>query len=163
MFKVVDNYLPASDFSVLKEAMVSEIFPWYLVTKSSHTSSDRFDYHMGHAFYAADYGGKINSGNFNVVIPVIEKIKVNSLIRVKANLKFVTNKIIKSEPHIDQERFECKVAIFYVNTNNGYTMIGDKKVNSVENRIVFFNSKLKHYGTSCTDQQTRIVINFNYF
>jgi len=163
MFKVVDNYLAASDFSVLKETMVSEFFPWHFVTKSNHTSTDRFDYHMGHAFYVPDNGGKINSGNFNVVIPVIEKIKVNSLIRVKANLKFVTNKIIKSEPHIDQERFDCKVAIFYVNTNNGYTMIGDKKVNSVENRIVFFNSKLKHYGTSCTDQQTRIVINFNYF
>tara|TARA_R100000963_G_C4578017_1_gene60206 strand:+ start:44 stop:535 length:492 start_codon:yes stop_codon:yes gene_type:complete len=162
VFKVVDNYLPESDFFVLKKAMESEFFPWYLVTKSSHKSSNRFDYHMGHAFYVPDNGGTINSGNFNVIIPLIKKIKVNTLIRVKANLKFVTNKIIKSELHIDQERFDCKVAIFYVDTNNGYTMIGDKKVDSVENRIVFFNGKLKHYGTSCTDKQRRIVINFNY-
>ena len=162
MFKVIDNYLPESDFFVLKDTIESENFSWYFVPKSSHESNNRFDYHMGHAFYVADNGGKINSGNFDVLIPLIKKIKVNILIRVKANLKFITNKIIKSEPHIDQERFDCKVAIFYVNTNNGYTMIGDKKVDSIENRIVFFDSKLKHYGTSCTDKQRRIVINFNY-
>ena len=137
MFKVIDNYLPESDFFVLKEAIESEIFPWYLVTKSSHKSSNRFDYHMGHAFYVPDNGGKINSGNFDVLISLIKKIKVNSLIRVKANLKFVTNKIIKSEPHIDQERFDCKVAIFYVNTNNGYTMIGDKKGTPLKIELFF--------------------------
>ena len=55
-------------------------------------------------------------------------------------------------------------AIYYLNTNNGFTKFenGDK-VNSVANRIVIFDSNLKHTGTSCTDSYARLLINFNYF
>ena len=54
-------------------------------------------------------------------------------------------------------------AILYLNTNNGYTEFksGDK-VKSVSNRVVVFDSNLKHRTVTCTDQKTRIVINFNY-
>ena len=60
------------------------------------------------------------------------------------------------------EDFNCKNAIYYVNTNDGYTMIENKKVKSVGNRIVFFDNNLEHYGTNCTDEKTRIILNFNY-
>ena len=55
-------------------------------------------------------------------------------------------------------------AIFYLNSNNGYTEFEDgTKVESVANRFVSFPSTLKHRGTSCTDENVRVVINFNYF
>ena len=51
-----------------------------------------------------------------------------------------------------------------MNTNDGYTEFEDgTKVESVANRLVTFPANLKHTGTSCTDEKTRIVINFNYF
>ena len=55
-------------------------------------------------------------------------------------------------------------AIYYLNTNNGFTKFenGDK-VNSVANRMVIFDSNLKHTGTSCTDAHARMLINFNYY
>ena len=54
-------------------------------------------------------------------------------------------------------------SIFYVNTNNGYTVFEDgTKVESVANRMLTFPSNLKHCGTSCTDKNIRSVINFNY-
>ena len=54
-------------------------------------------------------------------------------------------------------------SIFYMNTNNGYTEFEDgTKVESIANRIVSFPFNMEHTGTSCTDEQTRIVINFNY-
>ena len=37
------------------------------------------------------------------------------------------------------------------------------KVESVGNRLLTFPANMKHMGTSCTDQQFRIVINFNYY
>ena len=37
------------------------------------------------------------------------------------------------------------------------------KVESIANRMVTFPSNMKHKGTSCTDERTRVVINFNYF
>ena len=50
-----------------------------------------------------------------------------------------------------------------MNTNNGYTEFekGDI-VESVENRMVIFDSNLKHQTVTCTDEKIRIVINFNY-
>ena len=51
-----------------------------------------------------------------------------------------------------------------MNTNNGYTKFEDGSiVESVANRIVTFPANMKHLGTSCTDEKTRVVINFNYF
>ena len=56
-----------------------------------------------------------------------------------------------------------KTAIFYINTNNGYTLFEDgTKVESVENRICIFPYYMKHTGTTCTDKNQRVVININY-
>ena len=58
-------------------------------------------------------------------------------------------------------------AVIYVNTNNGYTEFKDgeevRKVESVANRMVFFDAELSHRGVSSTDSRYRCVINFNWF
>jgi len=63
--------------------------------------------------------------------------------------------------HVDYN--DVTTAIFYINTNNGWTNFknGDK-VESVENRLVIFDSNLEHEGVTCTDEIRRLVINFNY-
>ena len=51
-----------------------------------------------------------------------------------------------------------------MNTNNGYTIFEDgAKVESVANRMITFPANVKHKGTSCSDEKTRVNINFNYF
>ena len=42
-------------------------------------------------------------------------------------------------------------------------MFDDQKVESKENRIVFFDANTNHVGTNSTDCKNRMVINFNYF
>ena len=37
-----------------------------------------------------------------------------------------------------------------------------EKIKSEENKYVEFNSTIEHTGSSCTNQNRRIVINFNY-
>ena len=50
-----------------------------------------------------------------------------------------------------------------MNTNDGYTIFDNgTMINSVKNRLITFPAKMKHAGTSCTDQKRRVVINFNY-
>ena len=92
------------------------------------------------------------------------KIGYNSLVKdgvgVKANLNVRTK-----EPELYGMHSDCAdktTAIFYVNTNNGYTKFetGDI-VESVANRVVIFDSNIKHTGVSCTDEKRRVVINFN--
>ena len=58
---------------------------------------------------------------------------------------------------------DCLISIFYINTNNGYTYFETgEKIKSVENRLITFDNKLKHYGTTSTNTQTRIVLNLCY-
>ena len=90
--------------------------------------------------------------------------------KIKANLLTRTPNIIENSFHVDETgRPEKKLkqlttSIFYVNTNNGYTKFEDgTKVESIANRMVTFPTNMKHTGTSCTDERTRVVINFNYF
>jgi hypothetical protein len=64
--------------------------------------------------------------------------------------------------HTDLE-LNQRTAIFYLNTNNGYTLFEDgTKVDSIENTLLIFHGHRKHSGVSCTDQKRRIVLNINY-
>ena len=65
---------------------------------------------------------------------------------------------------VEEQLKQWTTSIFYVNSNNGYTVFEDgTKVESVANRFVSFPANMKHKGTSCTDEKIRVVINFNYF
>ena len=161
MFKVINNFLTKEEHEKLKNTLESPTFPWYFI-KGKVNKTDKpnlFDYQFVHIFYKDNF---VNSDFFDHLNPIIKKLDPLSLVRIKANLNPITNKLIKSEKHSDQD-FECKTAIYYVNDNDGYTMIEDKKVKSESNKIVLFNSNQKHYGTSSTNCNNRMVINFNYF
>ena len=73
-------------------------------------------------------------------------------------------KLHESNLHVDVPD-DCKTSVFYVNTNNGYTKFEDgNKVLSEENRLVIFDGKLKHWGsTNSCSEPYRIVFNLNYF
>ena len=59
---------------------------------------------------------------------------------------------------------DCITSIYYINSNNVYTEFEDgTKIESVENRMLVFNSNSKHRGVTSTDTLKRVLINFNYF
>ena len=122
------------------------------------------------------------SEQIHTLDPLLKSIEPITIWRIKANLLTKTPNIIENEFHIDMGQYEIHdgvvintegppkileqstTSIFYVNTNNGYTKFEDgTKVESVANRLISFSSNTKHKGTSCTDEETRIIINFNYF
>lgn len=156
--KVVDNFLEYHHFLAIKHTLSSDTFPWFFNDYKVDVGDDYFQF--------IHYLYKFNSPTselFNMVIPLLEKLEVKSLIRIKCNLTTKTEKIIEYEMHQDQN-FDCKTSIFYVNTNNGYTKFESGEIiNSVENRIVTFPTLTDHTGTSCSDEKIRLVININYF
>ena len=157
-FKIKKNFLTPEEYLPLKNILESSDFPWFFQKISVKDIDDKFDFHFCHTFYIND---TIHSEYFNLLKPIINKLKSISLIRIKANLTLISPTSIKSAPHYDQD-FNCKIALYYLNTNNGYTGLGKEKVKAVENTIVLFNSDVEHYATTCTDKQKRITINFNY-
>tara|TARA_R100000278_G_C5399626_1_gene139091 strand:- start:51 stop:536 length:486 start_codon:yes stop_codon:yes gene_type:complete len=158
--QIKENFLSEKEYIDIYSLLTSDYFPWYFNGyKSSPVEKKLFNYQFTHSFYNND---KVNSDYFNALQPILTKLNYLSLIRIKANLNPISNKLIEYEPHKDK-LYKCKVAIYYVNTNNGYTMIKDEKIKSKKNRMVLFDSTLEHYGTNSTDCNNRMVINFNYF
>ena len=95
------------------------------------------------------------------------------LIRIKINITFNTHTVIEQAYHQDREgkngEFDHMMnACFYLNTCDGYTRFKNEdgslgaKVESVENRLVFFPNKLIHTGTTTTNAPARYVMNINY-
>ena len=156
--KIIDNYLPESEYLKIKEILESFNFPWFYFNGKVVPNNKLFDFGFSHTFYIHN---KPNSEYLNILQPIFDKLQPLSLIRIKANLNPISKDLIEFKEHTDQQ-FKCKAAIYYVNDNNGYTMIGDKKVESKGNRIVMFNANTKHYGTNSTNCNNRVVINFNY-
>ena len=159
MFKVIDNYLKLDEHLDLKSIMESDEFSWFYNPEKVIGDRGLFKSQFVHIFYKDNI---VNSKFFNYLNPIIKKLKTLSLIHIKANLNPISHKLIKFGKHADQS-FKCKAALYYLNDNNGYTMIGKNKVESKSNRIVLFDANQNHYGTNSTNCNNRIVINFNYF
>jgi len=167
MIKIKNNFLNKKDFNHIKNVMLGPNFPWYYnKTKVDIDGKDNlYNYQLTHTFFI---DGSINSGGYNLLEPVLKKLKVKELIRIKANLVPRTSKIHRFEKHTDQD-YDCKGAILYINSNNGCTIFEEgrrdgssKHVTSKENRIVLFDANKNHQGTTCTDEKIRVLINFNY-
>lgn len=161
--KIYKNCLKQEDFLNIKNNLFSVDFPWYWCPQITPPHDNKY-FQFIHNFYK---NCTISSPFFNLVIPILETIKPISILRIKSNLLIKTKKIEEHDLHTDFEinkkTSNVKTAIFYCNTNNGYTKFKDGTiVKSEENKLIEFNVNKEHTGTSCTDEQRRIVINFNY-
>ena len=164
--KIEDNFLEQKDFDELQTSMMGNQFPWYYSNVVDYEGQkDKFMFF--HLFWM---DGAPRSHDYNLIIPIIQKVQPMAFWRIKSNLLTKTPTIVENEFHVDigdtskEKSKQWTTSIFYINTNNGYTKFEDgTKVESVANRFVTFPSNIKHTGTSCTDEKTRIVINFNYF
>ena len=121
----------------------------------------------------------INSEMFTVLAPILEKINPMALFRIKANLGLPEKlQSISEEETLHTDHYCCdpepdgygkkcpmNTGIYYINTNNGYTVFEDgTKVESIANRLVTFPCHTRHGGIPHNDSNKgRIVVNFNWF
>ena len=162
MIKVIKSFLKKEEAENIEQKFTSNEFPWF-ITKGIVNEGKDNDYQFNHIFYN---NFRINSSLFNVLQPILNVLKPTSIIRIKANLVPKDSKITKHKIHTDVDSTvkNCKVAVYYVNTNNGCTMFkNNKKIISEKNKLVIFDGNTEHQSTTCTDKDYRIVINFNYF
>ena len=109
---------------------------------------------------------RVESKYFDILFPLLDKINPRALVRIRANCNTITDRIIEHGYHTDvPEWTNCNTSIFYLNTNNGYTLFEEdgSKVQSVANRLCTFPCAVRHSSTTATDVTQRVVINFNYF
>ena len=158
MIEIIDNFLSEEEFKSIQSFMMSGEFAWYYC--KGRTTNDDGLYHMLHMFYQPEVGP--NSEHINIWNTFMNKVGAKKCERIKANLTFITPTIEPAQYHTDYD--DMKTAIFYINTNNGYTEFeSGVRVSSVANRVCIFDSNLKHRGTTHSEGgQQRIAVNFNY-
>ena len=188
--KIEDNFLEQEKFDEMKyivnpmvdttPASSSHNFAWYFRNKyysyfpnrtpeyeyeDEDEELDRFQF--THTFYEK---GTPQSPYMKQLDCFLDLLQPVAIFRIRGNLLTRLPNIVKNPFHTDMELLseerlkQWTTSIFYVNTNNGYTLFEDgTKVESVANRMLTFPANMRHTGTTCTDQQIRIVINFNYY
>ena len=154
--KIINNLLDKDVVDNIEKTLGGDLFPWYY-QNSVATDSDTTNFYFTHQIYF--YGDQSNY--FNAIKPILKKLKDKKLIRVKANLYPNINRVIKHPKHVDFN-YPTKGALYYLNTNNGPTFVGNKKVESIKNRLLLFDASKEHNSVTCTDAKFRLNVNINY-
>jgi len=167
-YEVIDNFLDEEYFNSLVSLCADAKLPWYYQSNITYTEEhtkwkpkekDDKSFLMFHIFYIQN---EPVSGFFNDIYPLLDKIGKMGLIRIKANLYPNTEILHEHIMHQDYE-FSHSAALLSLNTCDGYTKLKDgTKIDSVANRILFFDSSEEHCSTATTDVPARFNININY-
>ena len=171
-----EEYLPIYQYFVdTKTGWNGAGVPWYWVDGIVTVDDGRIH------FVSLGYANNqiINSEMFTVLAPIIERINPMALFRIKANLGLPEKlQSISEEETLHTDHYCCdpepegygkkcpmNTGIYYINTNNGYTVFEDgTKVESIANRLVTFPCHTRHGGIPHNDSNKgRIVVNFNWF
>ena len=136
--------------------------PWFFQSKIADINkvSDSNLFYMIHSFYD---GNVPMSTHFNTIIPILEKLEMRCLIRVKGNL-YPNTEILHEHPMHTDYKFSHSGALLSLNTCDGYTKLKDgTKIDSIANRILLFDAgEVMHCSTTTTNVSARINININY-
>jgi len=160
--KTEQDFLIKEIFNNIKNNIIHDnFFPWFLKEKlNENQENSALDSYFTHSFYL---NNNINSDKFNLIKPLIDKLKAKALLRVVANFYYRTDKIVEHPMHCDYQ-FPHKGALLSLNTCDGFTILEDgTRVPSVENQLLHLATDKPHASTSTTNAKGRFNIIVNYF
>lgn len=176
--KIIDNYMTEEFHSNIFEEISSEYFLWHFIP----TTVDDYEIdseniidngQFVHPLYS-EKDGVYDNDAYRLVFPLLNKIQQeNNLIaeRIKINLLPVIYSYPENAhhiPHTDSQLDDGNIRttfIYYLNTTDGDTFLFDEngsveeRITPVANRILQFNSYMKHASSSPT-KEPRFIINF---
>lgn len=161
--EVIDNFLSEEDYLNIKLMMLYDWrkFPWFYTPNVADKNDNvNMSVYFVHTFQEKEYD--LLSPYLKNLQPILSRLDIQDLWRVKGNL--YPNQNIFSEHSLHQDYQQPhQAAIYYINTNNGYTKLDDgTKIDSIANRLLLFDGSKSHCSTNCTNERVRMNINFNY-
>lgn len=159
-YKIIDNFLSDEEFKIIHDQVTDYRFAWYYNSTTAYEDEKNTTPCFGHVLYNEC---NIYSNFYSVIKDIIlDKLNPKAIIRSKINMYVKTKTLVEHAWHTDYD-FSHKGALFYINTNNGYTILEDgTKIESIANRMLFLDTSKNHKSTTCTDEDRRINLNINY-
>ena len=168
--KIIDNFLTDNDFNLLVSNTVGRNdghqvqFRVVSNVENFGAIEENWSWYMINMLYSTDTPQNEICGKiYEMFVPKFKKLaNFKTMIRIKINAYPYTNVVKEHKEHIDFN-YEHIGAVFSLNTCDGYTKFSDgTKVESVANRIVFFDASKKHQSTTTSNAKLRYNINFNF-
>tara|TARA_B100001250_G_scaffold217715_1_gene186823 strand:+ start:240 stop:809 length:570 start_codon:yes stop_codon:yes gene_type:complete len=166
---VVDDFLPEDEFKELQDLIVfNPDFSFYFqkeVNSSGDTCETTYwNWYQTHSIMNDDtvYSKHFNMFK-NLFLHRFTELNIyRALLRIKINMYPYSNVIHEHAKHKDYP-FKHKGALFSLNTCDGFTKLYDgTKIDSVANRMMFFDSSSDHNSSTTTNVSARYNINFNF-
>jgi|TARA_R100001460_G_C3464860_1_gene166413 hypothetical protein len=160
MAKIVDNFLPTKNFNFLQKIIMEDQKIPYYYNDSVAIKNDKQGVYFSHMVFELTSRSELFQ---DIRENLIEKIPdLFALRRIKINLYPSTENLVVHNSHFDY-KVSHKGLLLCLNTCDGYTMLEDgKKIDSIENRALFFDPSKLHSSTNCTNKKARFNININY-
>lgn len=166
--QVFDNVLSESDFKKVYDTVTSSGCNGWTMGKTVHDELLPEGENQQLQFVKLMFSDidMLASPELEELKPLFTFLDAYKLLRVKVNVLGMDTEIKETGYHLDINGLgyeNIKIAVFYLNTNNGYTKTkGGQIVESVRNRVAILDNTTYHTGTNATDTQYRIVINVVY-
>ena len=165
---VLDNFLPEDEFKKLQDLIVfNPDFSFYFQKQVNHHDVKEINYWNWYQTHTIVNNDTVYSKHFNMFKNLFlhrfaELNIYRALMRIKINMYPYSNVIHEHAKHKDYP-FKHKGALFSLNTCDGFTKLYDgTKIDSVANRMMFFDPSTFHNSSTTTDTKARYNINFNF-
>ena len=165
---IVDNFLPEEDYLKMQEYFFSNRVDWYagniIDEKTDEKEVHLNNFQLVHSFYSTQELSP-PSPHIKEILPVLDRIPIQYILRMKMNLNPRTETPWVSGFHTDTEGLDNLTSIFYLNTCDGATVFEEsgEEYESIGNRLITFPARMRHAGRTTTNAHARCVLNLNYF
>lgn len=160
--QIIDDFLPPSLFNDIQSLLMGPDMNWKYMDGGTQSVGTDDEFYFVHKVISSTETSPI----FNQIKPILyfidDRIKfyIDSLIRINCTMCTNQGKAVRQAMHTDFA-VPHHTGIFYVNTNNGPTIVEDMKVDSVANRFLLFDGLTNHAASLQDDTKTRVNIVFN--
>ena len=159
-----DNFLSIDEYKNLKNKITSHETPWFYVENDTYPITENKNGYFINYFYKDQMPCH---PYYQDCIPLLNKIGCVAPLEIRANLNLRDIDSKASGFHTDNNYMHVKTAVLFFTTCNAKTILrfknNDITINSVENRILIFNSSVEHKLIYQTDKHKRYVLNINYY
>jgi len=161
MRKVINNFLPDNVFEQMRNDIFhSRHFSWYYIPSVAFVDDNDSDFYFNHILYEQEASN--SPWCHKILNPLLGRLSFNNVLRARVNLYTKKAVQIPNDFHRDSNLQQHIVALFSINTNNGYTLFKDgTKHHSVANSMIIFDGEYEHASVPQTDEKVRVNININ--
>ena len=173
MIKIIDNFLDDDSFNNIKYFVDDPNLSWKrgkMLPEDLIVCDQKENFQDAHIIYC---NGNYVKSELNFIIPILKRLEAKVLLKAKINKTYPTQENLLVGWHTDTTEDHWassknpKTAIYYVNNNDGSTIIKEDEkevvVNCVENRLVIFDTYLKHTAMTCSRSKYKLIININFY